>query len=118
MLAGAGAGPRRWGEALLDADTERIGDVSAVGAGEHLMWLRGRFRPKSRATGIVDVEAGWLLDTVPGRTTGPARWLLDRPPEWRGQIRGGGVLDSSGPYRAAFDAASPAGRCSNTLHPT
>jgi len=58
---------RRWGSALLAADTARVCDVSALGLDEHLMWRRGRFRAKAWATGIVGVGRGQLLDTVPGR---------------------------------------------------
>ena len=101
------ASVRRWGEALLEADTERISAVAALGLDEHLMWRRGRFRTKAWATGIVDVGAGQLLDIVPGRTAkAPAAWLLERPRSWLAGIRWA-VLDLSGPYRAAFDEALP-----------
>ncbi len=101
------ASVRRWGSALLEADTERISDVAALGLDEHLMWRRGRFRAKAWATGIVDVGAGQLLDIVPGRTAhGPTQWLLGRPRRWLAGIRWA-VLDLSGPYRSAFDAAVP-----------
>ena len=98
---------RRWGEALLEADTERIGDTQALGLDEHLMWRRGRFRTKAWATSVVDVGRGQLLDIVPGRTAKTAtRWLQRRPRGWLAGIRWA-VLDLSGPYRAAFDAALP-----------
>ncbi len=98
---------RRWGSALLEADTERICDVAALGLDEHLMWRRGRFWTKAWATGIVDVGRGQLLDIVPGRTAkAPTRWLLARPRSWLAGV-GWAVLDLSGPYRAAFDAAVP-----------
>ena len=101
------ASVRRWGSALLDADTERISDVEALGLDETLMGRRGRFKDKSWSTSIVDVGRGQLLDIVPGRTAqAPALWLLSRPREWREQIRWA-VLDLSGPYRAAFDTALP-----------
>ena len=101
------ASVRRWGSALLEADTERISAVVALGLDEHLMWRRGRFRTKAWATGIVDVGAGQLLDIVPGRTAkAPAAWLLERPRSWFAGIRWA-VLDLSGPYRAAFDEALP-----------
>ena len=108
---------RRWGEALIDADTERICDVCALGLDEILLWRRGRFRTKAWATDIVDVGRGQLLDIVPGRSAkAPAQWLLDRPREWLAQIRWG-VLDLSGPYRAAFDAALPdAGQVADPFH--
>ena len=101
------ASVRRWGEALLEADTERISQVVALGLDEHLMWRRGRFRTRAWATGIVDVGGGQLLDIVPGRTAKtPTAWLCERPRNWRSGVRWA-VLDLSGPYRAAFDTALP-----------
>ena len=98
---------RRWGEALLDADTERISDVEALGLDEHLMWRRGRFRAKCWATSIVDTGRGQLLDVVRGRTAkAPLNWLLGQPAAWLAGVRWA-VLDLSGPYRAAFDTAVP-----------
>ena len=104
------ASVRRWGEALLEADAERIGGTAALGLDEHLMWRRGRFRTKAWATSIVDVGRGQLLVIVRGRTAkAPTKWLLERPRAWRCAIRWA-VLDLSGPYRAAFDAALPAAK--------
>ena len=101
------ASVRRWGSALLEADTERISDVEALGLDETLMGRRGRFRAKAWSTSIVDVGRGQLLDIVPGRTAkAPALWLLSRPREWLENVRWA-VLDLSGPYRAAFDTAIP-----------
>ena len=99
------ASVRRWCEALLEADTERIAQTEALGLDEHLMWRRGRFRTNAWATGIVDVGRGQLLDLVAARTAqAPTRWLLARPPSWLAGIRWA-VLDLSGPYRSAFDTA-------------
>ena len=99
---------KRWGAALLDADTERISRVSALGLDEHLMMRRGRFRTKAWGTSIVDVGRGQLLDIVRGRTAkAPTRWLLGRPRGWRAGIRWA-VLDLSGPYRASAHAPSQA----------
>ena len=101
------ASVRRWGEALLEADTERIAQAEALGLDEHLMWRRGRFRTKAWATGIVDVGRGQLLDIVAGRTAqAPTRWLLARPRSWLAGVRWA-VLDLSGPYRSAFEVALP-----------
>ena len=36
----------RWGEALLGADTDRIGEVQAVGIDKTLFWRKGRWRTK------------------------------------------------------------------------
>ena len=101
---------QRWGGALLDADTGRISEVAALGLDEHLMMRRGRFRVKTWGTSIVDVGRGQLLDIVRGRDAkAPTRWLLRRRREWREAIRWA-VLDLSGPYRAAFNAAVPKAR--------
>ena len=45
----------RWGEALLEADTDRVGTVEAVGVDETLFWRRGRWRTKVWCTSVVDV---------------------------------------------------------------
>ena len=104
------ASVRRWGSALLAADTQRVSRVSALGLDETLFCRRGRFNKRAWSTSIVDVGRGQLLDIVPGRTAkGPARWLLAQPPSWRAGIRWA-TLDLSGPYRAAFDTALPHAR--------
>ena len=108
---------RRWGGALLDADTERISQVNALGLDEVLLWRRGRFRTKAWGTTIVDAGGGQLLDIVAGRSAkAPTQWLLSRPQSWLEHIRWG-VMDLSGPYRAAFDAALPAaGQVADPFH--
>ena len=101
------ASVRRWGQALLDADGDRIAAVVAPGLDETLFCRGGRFAQRAWSTSIVDVARGQLLDMVPGRTAdGPARWLLRRPESWLEQIRWA-VLDLSGPHRAAYDTAVP-----------
>ena len=59
----------RWGEALLDADTERIAEVYALGLDEILLWRRGRFRTKAWATDIVDVGRSLPLASIAPATT-------------------------------------------------
>jgi hypothetical protein len=98
-----------YGAAVLDADAERIGEVSALGLDETLFCRRGRWRIQQWCTSIVDVTPGHtqLLDVVSGRSAaGPSAWLEDRPAEWRHAI-GYGVLDLSGPYRKTFDDTLP-----------
>lgn len=96
-----------WGEALLAADTERIGAVRGVGLDETLFNRTGRWRRQAWCTSIVDVGRGQLLDVVPGRSAaGPAAWLDAQPDEWLDAIEFG-VLDLSGPYRATFDTMLP-----------
>ena len=59
---------RRWGEALLEADGDRVGKVEAVGVDETLFWRKGRFRTKQWCTSVVDVGGHQLIDIVPGKT--------------------------------------------------
>jgi transposase len=96
-----------WGDALLEADTDRIGDVTALGLDETLFGRFGPWRSQAWCTSIVDVRAGQLLDLVPGRSAvEPCRWLAGRPEAWLDGIRFG-VLDLSGPYRKVYDTMLP-----------
>jgi len=95
-----------YGEKLVE-DPDRIGIVTALGLDETLFAKRGKWRTKQWSTSIVDVAAGQLLDVVQGRDAAPAaRWLADRDPAWRAQIRWA-TLDMSGPYRKVFDTMLP-----------
>ena len=97
----------RWGEALLGADTDRIGEVQAVGIDETLFWRKGRWRTKVWCTSVVDVGGHQLIDIVPGRTAdSAASWFRSQPPEWLDGIRWA-VLDMSGPYRKAYNRVLP-----------
>ena len=106
-----------WGEALLATDTARVGAVEALGLDETLFGRSGPWRARRWCTCIVDVTQGQLLDLVPGRdAAGPTRWLLAQPQAWRQSIDWG-VLDLSGAYRRAFDAALPhAGGVADPFH--
>jgi transposase len=95
-----------YGEALVE-QPGRFGDVGAVGLDEVLLCRRGRFRRLEFSTSIVDVEAGQLLDVVPGRSgREPARWLESQGQAWRDNVAYA-TLDLSGPYRAVFDQTLP-----------
>ena len=97
----------RWGEALLEADTDRVGTVQAVGVDETLFWRKGRWRTKQWCTSVVDVGGRQLIDIVPGRTAeSAAAGFRSQPAEWRDGIRWA-VLDMSGPYRTAYDRVLP-----------
>ncbi|MDE0170371.1 MAG: ISL3 family transposase [bacterium] len=97
----------RWGEALLEADSDRVGEVEAVGVDETLFWRQGRWRTKVWCTSVVDVGGRQLIDIVAGRTAqSAAGWFLAQTAEWRAGIRWA-VLDMSGPYRAAYDRVLP-----------
>ena len=106
-----------WGQALLDADCERVGAVSALGLDETLYKREGRWRTRRWCTSIVDVSGGQLLDVVPGRdATAPTAWLEEQPSAWRDGITWG-TLDLSGAYRSAFTEALPrAGQVADPFH--
>jgi transposase len=96
-----------YGEALLAADTERIGAVSALGLDETLFVRRGQWHVQHWATSIVDVSRGQLLDMVPGRdSTKPCEWIAARGDAWRAGVQWA-TLDMSGPYRKVFDTMLP-----------
>ena len=98
---------RRWGEALLEADADRVGTVEAVGVDETLFWRKGRWRTKQWWTSVVDVGGHQLIDIVAGRTANSAEaWFRSQPAEWLDGIRWA-VLDMSGPYRKAYDRVLP-----------
>ncbi len=96
-----------YGEALLDADDDRIGTVRALSLDETLFVREGPWRTQRWSTQMVDARSGQLLDVVAGRTAdAPARWLEARDPTWRARIQWA-VMDLSGPYRATFDTMLP-----------
>ncbi len=98
---------RRWGEALLEADGDRVEAVEAVGVDETLFWRKGRWRTKQWCTSVVDVGGHQLIDIVAGRTANSAEaWFRSQPAEWLDGIRWA-VLDMSGPYRKAYDRVLP-----------
>ena len=106
-----------YGEALLDADEDRIGVVHALSLDETLFVRRGRWRTQCWSTQLVDARSGQLLDVVEGRdSAAPAAWIAGRDPAWRARVQWG-VLDLSGPYRAVFDTILPdAGQVADPFH--
>ena len=106
-----------WGEALLAADTDRVGSVEALGLDETLFGRHRPWRTRRWCTSIVDVTGGQLLDIVAGRDSkAPTSGLLDQPQAWREGIAWG-VLDLSGAYRRTFDVALPhAGQVADPFH--
>lgn len=56
-----------WGEALLAADTDRVGAVDALGLDETLFQRRGRWHTRMWMTSAVDTRKGQLIDIFPGR---------------------------------------------------
>jgi transposase len=72
-----------YGEALLDADVDRIGQVTALGMDETLFARIGRWRRQQWSTSIVDV-----------RQVFSSMWCLvgaapNRPPGWPNADRSG-----------------------------
>lgn len=96
-----------FGEALLCADTERIGALSALGLDEVLMVRSGPFHRQHFSTQLVDVRRGQLLDVVAGRSSvEPMAWLAERGQAFRDGIEYG-TIDLSGPYRRVFEVMVP-----------
>jgi transposase len=96
-----------YGEALLEADTERVGAVDALGLDETLFNRTGEWRTQQWCTSVVDVggpgRPAKLIDVVEGRSAiKTLEWLDDQPEAWKQAIRWG-VLDMSGPYRKVFN---------------
>ena len=97
----------RWGEALLEADRDRVGEVEALGLDETLFLRQGSRRRRMWVTSAVDIRNSRLIDVFPGKTAkDAARWLLEQPAWWRDNIRWAS-LDLSGAYRAAYNQALP-----------
>ena len=96
-----------YGQALLDADVDRVGTVAALGVDEVLFARLGRWRTQAWSTSIVDVARGQLLDVIEGRSSvGLCDWLSAQDQTWRDAIAWA-VLDLSGPWRLAFDTMLP-----------
>jgi len=96
-----------YGEALLDADTDRVGAVDALGLDETLFFRKGTRHLKQWCTSVVDVggsgRGAKLVEVIGGRTAAKVSdWLDAQPAEWRQEIRWG-LLDMSGPYRKVFN---------------
>ena len=99
-----------YGEALLAADTARVGAVDSLGLDETLFVRTGRFRTQAWCTSVVDVTAGrraTLVEVIEGRTAHEVSgWIDAQPDDWRNSIDWG-VLDMSGPYRKVYNDSLP-----------
>jgi transposase len=96
-----------WGEALLEADTDRVKATEAVGLDEILHERRGRYKTKMWVSTITDVGTGQLIDMVEGRKARPViDWFKRQPKAWCKAIRYG-LMDLSGPYRRVYNKALP-----------
>lgn len=110
-----------YGESLLDADADRVGEVDALGLDETLFWRIGPRHIQQWSTSIVDVSANGarLLDIVEGCSAKAAStWISSQSVAWRAAIRWG-VLDLSGPYRKTFnDVLAHAVQVADPFHVT
>ena len=96
-----------WGEALLEADTERICSVEALGLDEVAFAKLGERRKLYFATTIADTRRGQLLDVVPGRGGAePKEWMKARSEDWRAGVKWA-TLDLSAAFRSVFVATLP-----------
>ena len=70
-----------YGEALVDADTDRIGVVRALSLDETLFKRDGPWKTQRWSTQLVDARSGQLLDVVEGRdSAAPSRAGLSPTP--------------------------------------
>jgi transposase len=98
---------RIYGKALLQADTKRLKDTTAIGLDEPLFVRRGPYKEKSWATTVCDIANNQLMDVVPTREfTQVARWLRRRPHHVKENLRYG-CLDMSRTYSAVFKVVTP-----------
>ena len=78
----------RWGEALLEADRNRVGKVVALGLDETLFLRASQPARRLWCTSVVDVGRPRLIDIIPGRDAKSAvSWLRAQPKDWLEQIR-------------------------------
>jgi transposase len=89
------------GEPLVD-DPNRVGDVAQLGVDETSFLKANRWHPTIYATGLVDTEAGILIDMVKGNNAADLRrWCANQPPEWLAGITTVSI-DLTDSYRAGL----------------
>jgi transposase len=89
------------GEPLVD-DPRRVGDVAQLGVDETSFLKANRWHPTVYATGLVDTQAGILIDMVKGNTAADLReWCAGRPEEWLAGI-GTVSIDLTDSYRSGL----------------
>jgi len=98
---------RRYGAALLAADTKRLKETTAIGLDEALFVRAGPFKHKSWSTTVCDVANHALIDVIPTRDfTRVAGWLRAQPHHMKDNLRYG-CLDMSRTYSAVFKVVTP-----------
>jgi transposase len=102
---------RIYGAALLEADTKRLKETTAIGLDEALFVRRGRYKTKSWSTTVCDVANHQLIDVLPTREfTQVASWLRRQPHHVKENLDYG-CLDMSKTYRAVFRVVTPKATC-------
>jgi len=101
------AAMRIYGAALLEADTKRLKETTAIGLDESLFVRAGPYKHKIWSTTVCDVANHALIDVIPTREfTEVARWLRRQPHHVRENLDYG-CLDMSRTYSAVFRVVTP-----------
>ncbi len=96
-----------YGAALLEADTKRLKETTAMGLDEALFVRLGPYKHKSWTTTVCDVVNHQLIEVLPTREfTEVARWLKARPHHVKDNLEFG-CLDMSRTYNAVFKVVTP-----------
>lgn len=99
-----------WGQALLEADVDRVGQTTVVGLDETLALRHGRFRQRVWATTVADATNAQLIDIFEGRDgASVCEWFADQDPDWVDGIAAV-TLDMSKAYAVAANTMLPAAR--------
>ena len=103
-----------YGEALLDADVDRIGTVRALSLDETLFIREGQWRTQRWSTRIASARSGQLLDIVEGRDAAAPRCgsTPETPSGWPGS--GGRSWTCPAPTKPCSTPCSPTLRWSST----
>ena len=101
------AAVRIYGQALLEADTKRLKETTAIGLDEALFVRQGPYKHKSWATTVCDVVNHQLIEVLPTREFAEvAGWLYRQPHHVKDNLDYG-CLDMSRTYNAVFKVVTP-----------
>lgn len=99
-----------WGDALLEADVDRVGSTTVVGLDETLAVRRGQFRERVWATTVADVETTQLIDIFEGRDgASVCEWFDRQDPDWVNGIDAV-TFDMAAAYLVAANTMLPKAR--------
>lgn len=86
----------------LVEDPDRVGAVASLGVDETSFLKANRHHPTRYATGLVDTDAGILIDMVQGNTAADLRrWCATQPSRWLAGIESVSI-DLTDSYRAGL----------------